>query len=191
MTDIEIMEGLKTRNTDVLKYILKRFYPMTKDLGLRKNKVMKVKKIEIDDEAQDILQDVLQILINAVDQDKIIVKTKFSTILYKFAEYQWLSRLKKMKIAERHHDTIEAESEELYLPGYDNAFDYEKLRNAMNHYFEQISEKCRKILEMIWAELPVNLVAKKIGLTRRGLITRKYKCKERLIHLIKMNPDNI
>jgi RNA polymerase sigma factor (sigma-70 family) len=179
-TDQQILKSLKRRESHVVAYIAKKFLPMIEHV---------LREINLEDEdAEDIFQEALIIIIKKLDSDEFKLTAKFSTYLY--AVCKNLIELKKRKKAiESKYIVKKADIsyEENFSEEYDRKYQYK----IYKHYFSKLGSSCQNILNMHWLDMPMKEIAEKIGSTEGYVRKKKHECKKRLIDLITKNPDNI
>lgn len=179
-TDQEIVESLKNRKGDAVRFVSEEYLPMI---------VYMVEKMDGSyNDAEDIFQEALIIIIKKIDSGELKLTAKFSTYLYAVCKNLWLYQLNKNKV----DDKLQLEDvEETYEPDYDEKYDKALQQKQFWHYYEQLSDVCRKILRLYWLDLPVKKIAEDMGNTEKYIRKRKYECKKKLVELILKNKDRI
>ncbi|MEN8121882.1 MAG: sigma-70 family RNA polymerase sigma factor [Bacteroidota bacterium] len=179
-TDQELIEGLKMRNNHVVQFMLEEYLPMIE--------YMIEKMGGGTEDAKDIFQEALIILIIKIDKGEFVLSAKFSTYLYAISKKLLLYQRKKQKVATKYSKNFIAEFEK---PHFTEKYDKELKQKIFKHYFDQLSEVCQNILKLYWLELPIKEIASKLGKKEGYIRTRKSTCKKKLIELIINNPDKI
>ncbi len=179
-TDQQILNSLKHRENHVVAYIAKKYLPMIEHM---------LRELDWDDdEAKDLFQEALIIIIKKIDADEFKLTAKFSTYLYAVCKNLFELRKRRKAIEEKHlikkADTVYDEN---FSEDYDRKYQYK----IYKHYFSKLGESCQKILNMYWLDMPIKEIAKTIGSTEGYVRKKKHECKKRLIDLISKNQDNI
>jgi len=179
-TDLEIIEALKNRENKVVQYITGKYLPMI---------VYMVEKMRGHrSSAEDIFQEALIIIITKIDKGEFKLEAKFSTYLYAVCKNLRLVQLRKQRT-----------EDELFTPLDDNVLnkDYNEKperdikRKLFLHYFNELSDKCRRILRLYWLDITTKEIAETLKSTETYIRKRKYLCKKKLVELIMENKDNI
>ena len=189
-TDSEIIEHLKNRNSEAVRYLLKKFLPMIKYMG----KDYKFSDGEIivtasEEDTEDVFQEALYIIIKRIDAEDLKLSSKFSTFFYAVCKNLLKRKLKSRIVKEKYKIEKEFEDAEVEEPFM--TFEFDHRQHMFDFYFLKLSPVCKKILELSWKEKTNIEIAKILGYTVKYVAKRKYECKNRLIDLIKTNPENI
>lgn len=162
-SDSEIVDCLRRRESHVVRFLSERYLPMIR--------LMVFQNGGDSDDAHDIFQDGLIIMLEKIDNVDFNLTCKFKTYLYCVCENLWKSVLSKRKAAQNYmarqdqndyeHDTSEAIDKDIY----DKA-----LREVIN----TLDPVSRKILEMYWEDISPQDIAAELGYTY-GYV-RKKKC---------------
>jgi len=179
-TDEQILSSLKRRENHVVSYIARKYLPMIKYM-LREQK-------GDEDDAEDLFQEALIIIIKKIDSDEFKLTAKFSTYLYAVCKNLFEYRKKRKAVADKHllqkADTV---IDEDFSENYDKKYQYK----IYKHYFSKLGSSCQDILNLYWVDMPIKEIAVKVGSTEGYVRKKKHECKKKLIELITTNPDNI
>jgi RNA polymerase sigma factor (sigma-70 family) len=181
-TDQQIIKSLKYRDNHVVSYISKKFLPMIKYM-------IKELNGEIED-AEDIFQEALIIIIKKIDSNEFKLTAKFSTYLYAVCKNLFEYKRKRERVAEKYilkQVSADVVADEDFSENYDQNYQYK----IYKHYFAKLGASCQEILNLSWLDTPIKEIAEKIGSTQGYVRKKKHECKKRLIELILSNPDNI
>ncbi len=179
-SDQEIVQGLKNRHKEVVSFITREYLPMIVYLVERMRGSRQ--------DAEDIFQEALIIIIKKVDKDELQLTAKFSTYLYAVSKNLWLYQLKEQK---REKEYLNVFFNDVYQLNPEENKAKELQEKQFLHYYEQLSDVCRKILKLYWLNLPVKKIANDLGNTEKYIRKRKYECKSRFVKLILENKDKI
>lgn len=176
----QLIRGLKQRDHKILTEIYKQYFPMV--LGYI------VAHGGGDSDAKDIFQDSILVIYKLLDENKLEVKTDFGTFIIGIAKKMWLNQIRKEGIHQRYVE--QADCDELEDHPFEKEIEGETELNLIRKYIIKLGEDCRKVL--MWsAEGKTNdEIAKKLSYKSEKIVrTKKYRCKEYLIKLIKGDPE--
>lgn len=160
-TDHEIIQHLKNRQDGVIAFIARKNMPvieyMVQELGCGMY------------DAEDLFQEALIILITKIDSPVFELKTKFSVYLYAVCRNLCKYQNEKERQKERFF--------RMKLDDWDN--------HDFSENYDKLSDLCQQLLKLDWLGYKVKEIAQKLGKTERYISRRKYKCKKRLVELIK------
>ena len=179
-TGQELIKELKKRNNHAVQFIMEKYFPMIE--------FMVVKMGGYTDDAKDIFQEALIIIITKIDKDELQLTAKFSTYLYAICKNLRLMQQKQEMVALRY---MKKDSTGIHKPCFTENYDRKLKQKIFKYYFEQLSEVCQKVLRLYWLEKPVEEIARILDKKENSIRTRKLICKKRLIRLIVDNPDKI
>ncbi len=174
MTDQEIIHSIrKGKNEKPIRQLYKEF-PKVKALILKEGGNA--------DTAQEIFNDSLVILIEKVRKEDFQLTSKLTTYLYGINRFLLKNELRKQ------HKNVELEwRDTLILTDQDLGYDEEKEAklNAMERILNQISEKCKEMLQLFYfKKQSMADIAKKLNFSSvNSAKTQKYKCIERAAKL--------
>lgn len=175
----DIIKGLKSRDEYVLKYIYKEHY--SKVLGYV------LKNGGNEDDAKDFFQESIIIIYKLVDKDELKIQTDFGSYLVGVAKRLYLLQIRDQQI---HNRYVEKQDQSVFEEHpADEVLENELQLGLIRKYIVKLGEDCRKIL--MWsAEGISNLkIAEKLKFkTEHSLRTKKYKCKQFLLKMIKKDP---
>jgi len=179
-TDQQLIEGLKKRDNHVVQFIVEEYLPLIE---------YAIERVGGNtEEAKDIFQEALIIIITKIDKGEFVLSAKFSTYLYAVSKKLWMYQQNKYKTAMDFH---KSHANDIEKPLFIESYDRELQQKVFKYYFEQLSEICQKVLKLYWLEIPVPEIARKLGRKEVSIRNRKYECKKNLIDLIINNPDKI
>ncbi|MFK7948039.1 MAG: RNA polymerase sigma factor [Saprospiraceae bacterium] len=136
-----------------------------------------------EDDASDVFQEALIVIIKKVRREEIILTCKFKTYLLSVCRFIWL---KKLRIKDNHLGTLDSEL------GLISTIDIEEMvikRERHNFYLNKMKElgtECQKVLRMYTEGKSMLKIAETMGYkTQVYARKRKHKCKEKFLNLIK------
>jgi len=177
-TDRELIQGLKSGESFAVKYLAREFLPVI-SYFLSKNNGSK-------EDAKDVFQDALFIIIEKIHNNDFEVQGALSTYLFAICKHLWLIELDRQKAANNYQlrhliESKEIDSSELV----DNVF-YE---NVFRQCFNAMDEISQKILKMYWMEISPVEIAEKLGYSYGYIRKRKSECMKELKTRIMEHPD--
>lgn len=138
------------------------------------------------DEAHDIFQDAIMIFYKQVKNETFSEKYKVAGFIYSVCRNLWINRAKKLK---RHVELSDNESSiEVDNNIIDNLITTER-EQIITSVLEKLGGNCKEILMYsVYQKLSMKEICEKMGYSNENTAkTRNYKCKQRLIKLVKEN----
>ena len=177
-TDQEIVQGLKSGETFAVKHLAKEFLPVISYFMSKNN--------GNEEDAKDVFQDALFIIIEKINNNDFNLQGALSTYLFAICKHLWLIELDKQKAAKNYQlrhlvDSMEIDSSELG----DSVF-YE---NVFRQCFDAMDEISQKILKMYWMEISPTEIAEKLGYSYGYVRKKKSECMKELKSRIMEHPD--
>jgi RNA polymerase sigma factor (sigma-70 family) len=180
-TDDAIIDGLKKRDSGIIRYIYKEYYPTIKFLITTNSGT--------ETDAEDVFQDALVVLFKKIAREDLILTSSFKTFLYSICRNLWLQRLDR-RVFSNEFLEIEDLSElqdNLYLEQPEE--EHEKYRLFQQHFLK-LGEDCQKILHLFLSKTSLKEIAEIMGFkTEKYAKTRKFMCKEKLKNSIINDPN--
>jgi RNA polymerase sigma factor (sigma-70 family) len=176
-SDIEIVECLRNRQSYVVRYLSERYLPMIR--------LMVTNMGGTSEDAKDIFQDGLVIMLEKIDSDQFVLTCKFKTFLYSVCENLWKSILEKRKVANNYFTRrLDPSNDNDFTEEYDNQL-YE---NLFNEVFQTLDPVCREILKLYWQDYSPLEIAEKLGYTYGYVRKKKCECQAELMKRITSHP---
>ena len=170
MTDEKVLEQIRCGNEKALEFLYRKNYRMIVRLIMRNSGT--------EDEAKDVFQDSLIVFWEKVRSHKLVLTSRISTYLFSVAQNLWRKELdRKLRNS--------GEMKEGYIqPEWERQ---EKIQ-VIQQCLKSLSETCRKILTLYYFDqLSMVDLAKEMGFANADTAkTKKYKCKNELDRLVKM-----
>jgi RNA polymerase sigma factor (sigma-70 family) len=180
-TDEAILDGLKKRDSGIIRYVYKQYYPTIKFLITTNSGT--------ETDAEDVFQDALVVLFKKIAREDLILTSSFKTFLYSICRNLWLQRLDRRVFS---NEFLEMEDlselqDNLYLEQPEE--EHEKYRLFQQHFLK-LSEDCQKILQLFLGKTSLKEIAEIMGFkTEKYAKTRKFMCKEKLKNSIINDPN--
>jgi RNA polymerase sigma factor (sigma-70 family) len=176
-TDNEIIECLKNRQSYVVRYLSDRYMPMIRLMVFRMGGTL--------EDAKDIFQDGLIIMLEKIDNGNFVLTCKFRTFLYVVCENLWKSILDRRKAANNYFSRrTDEDTDNDFTEIQDNRL-YEDI---FYEVFDNLDPACQNILKLYWEELTPDQIADKLGVTNGYVRKKKSEAQAQLIARIKKHP---
>jgi len=180
-TDEAIIDGLKKRESGIIRYVYKEYYPTIKFLITTNSGT--------ETDAEDVFQDALVVLYRKIARENLVLTSSFKTFLYSICRNLWLQRLDRRVFSNQFQDMEELgnlqESHYFEQPEEDQ----DKYRLFQQHFL-RLSEDCQKILQLFLSKVSLKEIAEIMGFkTEKYAKTRKFMCKEKLKNAIINDPN--
>jgi len=177
-TDQEIIECLRSRQSHVVRYLSDRYLPMIR--------LLIYKAGGTPEDAKDIFQDGLIIMIEKIDSNDFVLTCKFKTFLYSVCRNLWLSVLEKRRAAANYlNRKLDEEITIDFAEEYDNKVYQELIVNI----YESLDPVCQQILKLYWEEYSPKEIAEKLGYTYGYVRKKKSECQQEFINKLQNHPD--
>jgi RNA polymerase sigma factor (sigma-70 family) len=177
-TQYGIIEGIRRRDKDVLKYVYKQYFPMVRYFIIRNQ--------GSEEDAEDIFQEAVVAVYERVRKKNLTLDCAFKTYFYSVVRHMWLQYLERNKI---HYEFSEMD-EFLMLEDKELYDDFQAKKVIFQRHFLDLTELCRKVLLMFVERTPFEEIAATLGYKgRQYAIKRKYECMKSLINRVIHDPE--
>ena len=177
-TDQEIIQGLKTGESFAVKYLAKDYLPVIRYFISKNN--------GNEEDAKDIFQDALYIIIEKIHNKDFVLQGTLSTYLFAVCKNLWLMVLDRQKASKNYelrHSADYVDND--FTENADRLF-YE---NIFRQCFDSMDEVSQKILKMYWMEISQTEIANKLGYSYGYVRKKKSECMKELKSKIISHPD--
>lgn len=186
-SDSEILDAVQDsagKYQKVLEYLYHQVLPKVENYVL-KNSGNK-------DDAFDAFQDAMLAFCKYVRLNKFNKDYSVSGFIYSVAKNIWINKARKNKKLVLTEITEMSENE----PDSQNPLNYlitDERKKEIKKMFDMLGEKCRKLLRMsIYQEMSGKEICKKLGFaSENGVKTQKYKCKKKLLQIMKQQNTSL
>ena len=176
-TDNEIIECLRNRQSYVVHWLSDRYMPMIR--------LMVYQKGGSTEDARDIFQDGLIIMLEKLDDKKFNLTCKFKTFLYCVCEHLWKTILEKRQSAANYlNRRSEPESEK----DFTDMIDYQMYEQIIQDVFKTLDPISIKILTLYWQENSLQEIADQLGYTYGYVRKKKCEAQGELTEKVKRHP---
>lgn len=176
-TDNEIIECLRNRQSYVVRYLSDRYMPMIRLLVNHKG--------GSDEDARDIFQDGLIIMLEKIDNKQFALTCKFRTFLYCVCENLWKTVLDKRWAATNY---LTRRNEPENDKDFTDQIDYQMYEGILKDVFKTLDPISKKILTLYWKEFSPQEIADKLGYTNGYVRKKKSEAQSELIEKVKRHP---
>jgi len=138
------------------------------------------------EDAKDIFQDGLMIMLEKIDNKDFVLTCKFKTFLYCVCENLWKSVIMKKQAATNYLSRrIDTDNDNDFTELLDNKL-YEKI---FWDVFETLDDVGKKILKLYWEEVSPQEIANDLGYTYGYVRKKKCEAQAELTEKVKRHPD--
>jgi RNA polymerase sigma factor (sigma-70 family) len=177
-TDNEIIECLRNRQSYVVHYLSDRYMPMIR--------LMVYQKGGTNEDARDIFQDGLIIMLEKLDNKQFALTCKFKTFLYCVCEHLWKTVLDKRQAASNY---LSKRSEPEIEKDFTEMMDHRLYEEIFHEVFETLDPISKKILKLYWQEVSPQEIADNLGYTYGYVRKKKCEAQSELTEKVKKHPD--
>jgi len=177
-SDNEIIECLRNRQRYVVRYLSDRFLPMIRLMVTRMGGTT--------EDAMDVFQEGLMIIIENIDNKEFALTCKLKTFLYCICEKLWKDVLLKRKAATNYLRRKLDDSDDR---DFTEVMDTKLYETILGSVFESLEPSYKKILKLYWEEMSPQEIADKLGLTYGYVRKKKSEAQAELVMRIKRHPD--
>ena len=177
----EIIDGIRSRDSCVLQYIYKNYYPPIHHFIINNSGSQ--------DDAKDIFQESIIVIYRKVkEQSHFLLSSSFKTFMYSIARNIWLKNLR-----DRKYEGQKIMDQQKYIELKDEPFKIsnEDLKMRLyQKYFKLLPEDCQNILRLSASDIPQKEISEALGFKSENYVKkRKHGCKDKLISMIKEDPQ--
>ena len=175
-SDKEIIDSLRNRQSQVVRYLQERYLPMIS--------LMVTRNSGSQEDARDIFQEGLMILLEKIDDKSFTLTSKFKTFLYSICKHLWNEILEKRNVATRYASGVREEYEKDSSESIDNDIYEEIFKSA----FDTLEPASRNILKLYWLDMSPQDIAEKLGLSYNYVRKKKSEAQAELTEKVKAHP---
>ena len=176
-SDKEIIECLRNRQSYVVHYLSDRYMPMIRLIVYPNGGT--------NEDAHDIFQDGLIIMLEKLDNKEFALTCKFKTFLYCVCEHLWKRVLDKRQAASNY---LTRRNEPEVEKDFTEIIDQQTYEEIFSDVFETIDPISKKILTLYWQEISPQEIADKLGYTYGYVKKKKCEAQSELTEKVKKHP---
>ena len=173
------IDGLVQNNSAVIQSIYKKFVPKVKNY-IRTNSGS-------DDEAQDVIQEVLIALYNQAKTKGVELTCPFDAYFFLLCKRRWLNELKKSSNKEvtLMDENVSIDESVQEMTFQTEAFD--EKQSLFDEMFQKLGEKCQEVLKLSFVTKTMEEVAEKLNVTYGYVRKKKSLCIGQLTEMIQQS----
>ena len=176
-SDKEIIECLRNRQSYVVHYLSDRYMPMIRLIVYPNGGT--------NEDAHDIFQDGLIIMLEKLDNKEFALTCKFKTFLYCVCEHLWKRVLDKRQAASNY---LTRRNEPEVENDFTEIIDQQTYEEIFSDVFETLDPISKKILTLYWQEISPQEIADKLGYTYGYVKKKKCEAQSELTEKVKKHP---
>lgn len=174
------IDGLVQNNSSIIQSIYKKFVPKVKNY-IRTNS-------GDDDQAQDVIQEVLITIYNQAKTNGLQLTCPFDAYFFLLCKRRWLNELKKSSNKEVTliDDNVSTDEPVQEMAFQTEAFD--EKQSLFDEMFQKLGEKCQEVLKLSFVTKTMEEVAEKLNVTYGYVRKKKSLCTGQLTEMIQQSP---
>jgi len=178
ISDQEILEGIKTGDDQVIKCLIRIYFPKIKNFILKNKGTI--------NDAEDVLQETLIIIYEKIRKTELKINSKFETYLYGIGKILWIKELKNRGRSEN-IETLEDTN--VFDAGLFNQLEKRERQKIYRDYFNKLGDECKRLLQYFFNGMKIKEITQIMGYnSEQHTKNKKYICKKNLIENIRSNP---
>lgn len=174
------IDGLVQNNSNVIREIYKKFVPKVKNY-IRTNS-------GDDDQAQDVIQDVLITIFNQAKTNGLQLTCPFDAYFFLLCKRRWLNEIKK---ASNKEVTLQDENVSIDESVQEMTFQtevFDEKQSLFDEMFQKLGDKCKELLQLSFVTKTMEEVAEKLNVTYGYVRKKKSLCTGQLTEMIQQSP---
>lgn len=173
------IDGLLQNNSSIIQSIYKKFVPKVKNY-IRTNS-------GDDDQAQDVIQEVLITIYNQAKTNDLKLSCPFDAYFFLLCKRRWLNELKKSSNKEvtLMDENVSIEESVQEMTFQTEAFD--EKQSLFDEMFQKLGEKCQEVLKLSFVTKTMEQVAEKLNVTYGYVRKKKSLCTGQLTEMIQQS----
>lgn len=174
------IDGLVQNNSSIIQSIYKKFVPKVKNY-IRTNS-------GDDDQAQDVIQEVLITIYNQAKTNGLQLTCPFDAYFFLLCKRRWLNELKKSSNKEVTliDDNVSTDEPVQEMTLQTETFD--EKQSLFDEMFQKLGEKCQEVLKLSFVTKTMEEVAEKLNVTYGYVRKKKSLCTGQLTEMIQQSP---
>jgi RNA polymerase sigma factor (sigma-70 family) len=173
------IDGLLQNNSSIINAIYKKYVPKVKNY-IRTNS-------GDDDEAQDVIQEVLITIYNQARTSGLQLTCPFDAYFFLLCKRRWLNELKKSSNKEV---TLQDENVSIDESVQEMTFQtevFDDKQSLFDEMFQKLGEKCQEVLKLSFVTKTMEEVAEKLNVTYGYVRKKKSLCTGQLTEMIQQS----
>ena len=173
------IDGLLQNNSNIINAIYKKYVPKVKNY-IRTNN-------GDDDQAQDVIQEVLITIYNQAKTSGLQLTCPFDAYFFLLCKRSWLNELKKSSNKEV---TLQDENVSIDESVQEMTFQtevFDDKQSLFDEMFQKLGEKCQEVLKLSFVTKTMEEVAEKLNVTYGYVRKKKSLCTGQLTEMIQQS----
>lgn len=173
------IDGLLQNNSNIIQSIYKKFAPKVKNY-IRTNSGN-------DDQAQDVIQEVLITIYNQSKTNGLQLSCPFDAYFFLLCKRRWFNELKKLSNKEvtLQDDNVSIDESVQEMTFQTEVFD--EKQSLFDEMFQKLGEKCQEVLKLSFVTKTMEEVAEKLNVTYGYVRKKKSLCTGQLTEMIQQS----
>lgn len=177
----ELIRALKDSDNRAFKQVYRQGYSMVEALVAKNSGSA--------EDAQDVFQEVLFILVKKLRTPGFQLSSALNTFLYAIARNVWRNRLRRRKpqveFQDTRHDSIDLTESDVNVKRL-----FEKRHGVVRQLLDGLSDKCREILVgYYYSKKPLRAIGDEMGLKEGSVKVQKHRCMGYLKNEVEAHPE--
>lgn len=177
----QLLDDLKAGRSSAYNEVYKKYYKMCYSLITKNNGK--------GEDAEDIFQEAMIVLVNNLRKPEFVLKAKLSTYLYSVIRQMWLYKIRSKKhtveLVEERNTYMDLGEEEI-----EEKKAFEEKHHLVKKMLENLSEECRRlIVDYYYKKLKLKDIGKAMNYSDSFVKVKKNRCMNGFINKIKEQPD--
>ncbi len=177
-TDKEIVECLRNRESYVVRYLSDKYLSMIR--------LMVTKYGGTSEDAKDVFQDGLIIMLEKLDNPDFVLTSRFKTLLFSVCFNLWRDTLDKRQSAQNY---LNRRLDDTTHDDFTEDYDYKLYENLIYDVFSTLDPVCQEMLKLYWQEFTPREIAEKLGYTSSYVRTKRCECQKLMTKRMQDHPD--
>ncbi len=176
----QILEGIRRKNDEVLRFIYEESYPVVEKYILN--------NYGNEQDSEDVFQEALILVYRKVVNEELDLSGGFTTYVTTVCKHLWAREQKKRRrIRARNENTsaildFDTETE---ASGRDA-----KMKQIIQKHLLEMDPGCKQLLLLFYDDVPVKDIKQSLGFNSDGYVRkRKYRCKKKLMDRLNNDPE--
>lgn len=176
--DNGLVAALRNKEADVIRSLYQEHFPLIEHLV--------VSNSGSKDDALDLFQDGMMVIYRKSRDGDLELTCSFKTYLFSICRNLWLKRLRKNRNLEV---TILTDEESIDTENLETTFDEQERYRFFKSKLNRLGPDCQQVMTLFFEGISMIRIAEIMGYASEGYAKkRKFKCKEKLVELIKNDP---
>ncbi len=174
------IDGLVQNNSTIIQSIYKKFVPKVK-YYIRNNSGN-------DDQAQDVVQEVLIAIYNQAKTKGLQLTCPFDAYFFLLCKRRWLNEIKKSSNKEVTIDDDKVSTDSNVQETVFETEVFDQKQTLFDEMFQKLGEKCQEVLKLSFVTKTMEEVAEKLNVTYGYVRKKKSICTGQLTEMIQQSP---